>query len=60
MDNFEAYFPKQQATELQSKLWILSPFGEQHPPGQWGTNLKNNVRQQAFISRGKHAEFWVK
>jgi len=35
IDNFEAYFPKQQAKELQSKLWILSLFGEQHPPGHW-------------------------
>jgi len=43
---------------LQSKLWILSLFGEQHPTGHWGTNLKNDLCQQAFISRGKHPEFW--
>ena len=60
IDNFEAYFPIQQATELQSNLWILSLFGEQHPPGHLGTNPKNGRCQQAFISRGKHAEFWVR
>ena len=60
IDNFEAYIPKQQATKLQSKLWILSLFGEQHLPGHWGTNLKNDLCQLAFISRRKHAEFWVR
>jgi len=60
IDNFEAYFPKQQATELQTKLRILSLFGEQHSPGHWGTNLKNDLCQQASISRGKHAESWVR
>jgi len=43
--------------ELQRKLWILSLFGEQHPSGHWGTNLKNELCQQAFISRGKQAKF---
>ena len=28
--NFENYFPKQQAQELESKLWILNPFGSQN------------------------------
>jgi len=60
IDNFEAYFSKQQATEIHSKLWILSLFGEQHAPGHWGTNLKNDLCQQAFLSRGIHAELWVR
>jgi len=38
----------------------LSLFGEQHSPGYWGTNLKHDLCQQAFISRGKHAESWVR
>jgi len=60
IDNFETHYLKQQATELQSKLWILSLFGEQHSQGHWGTNLKNDLCQQAFISRGKHSEPWVR
>jgi len=36
IDNFEAYFPSQKATELQSKLWILNVFCEQHPPEHLG------------------------
>ena len=59
-DNFEAYFPRQQATELQSKLWILNTFGELHPPEHLGTNLKYDLCHQAFINRIKHAEFWVR
>jgi len=38
----------------------LGLFGEQHPQGHWGINLINALRQQAFISRGKHAELWVR
>jgi len=38
----------------------LSLFGEQHSPERWGTNLKNDPCQQAFISHGKHAESWVR
>ena len=38
----------------------MSVFAEQHPPGHWSTNLTNDLRQQAFIIRGKHAEFWVR
>jgi len=36
IDNFEACFPKQQATELQTTLWISSLFSEQHPPRIFG------------------------
>jgi len=32
----------------------------QQKPDEWGTNLKNDLCQQAFISRGKHAESWVR
>jgi len=38
----------------------LSLFAEYDPPGHWSTNLKNDLCQEAFISRGKHAEFWVR
>ena len=58
-DNFEAYFPSHQVAELKSQLWILNPFGEQHPPGPLGQTLKNDLCQQAFFNREKHAEFWV-
>jgi len=60
IDNFEAYFPCQQAIELQSKLWIFNVFCEQHPPEHLGTNLKDDLCYQAFISRMKHAEFCVR
>jgi len=45
---------------LQSKLWILKIFCEQHPPDHLGTNLKNDLCHRAFISHIKHAEFGVK
>jgi len=48
-DNFEAYFPSQQATVLQAKLWILNPFGEQYPLNICA-HLKNDPCQQAFIN----------
>jgi len=51
IDNFEAYFPRQQATDLQSNLCILKIFGEQHPPEHLGTNLQNHLCHQPFISR---------
>ena len=57
--SFQTYFPNHQATELKSKLWILNPFVKQQPPGSLGRILKNDFCQQAFFSRGKHAEFWV-
>ena len=57
--NFETYFPSHQATELKSKLWILNSFGKQQPLGSLGRIFKNDFCQQAFFSRGKHAEFWV-
>jgi len=57
IDSFKAYFPRQQATDLQSKPRILNICGEQHPPEHLGTNLKNNLCHQAYISRIKHAEF---
>jgi len=57
IDNFEAYFPSQQATELQSKLWIFNVFGERHPLEHLGANIKDDLCHQAFISRRKHAEF---
>jgi len=34
-------FSNQQAPESSSKWWTLNTFGEQHPPGPFGTNLKN-------------------
>jgi len=35
------YFSNQQAPESSSKWWTLNTFDEQHPPGPFGTNLKN-------------------
>jgi len=55
-DHFEAYYPRQQAKYLQSKLWILNIFGEQNPLEHLGSNLKDD--QHSFISRIKHTEFW--
>jgi len=60
IDNFEAYIPRQQATYLQSELWILNNFGEHHPPEHLDTNLKKALCHQPFINRIKHVEFWIR
>jgi len=52
--HFEAYYPTQQAKNLQSKLWILNIFGEQNPPEHLGSNLKDDLRHNPFISRIKN------
>ena len=56
LSNFENYFPKQQAQELESKLWILNPFGSQQPPDEIGLELKSDLVQKAFFN----PEFWIK
>ena len=56
-DSFEAYFPRHQAAELKSKLWILNPFGKQQLLGPLRQILKNDFCQQAFFNRKKHAKF---
>ena len=60
LSNFENYFPKQQAQELESKLWILNPFESQQPPDEIGLELKSDLVQKAFFNPGKHTEFWIK
>jgi len=60
IDNFEAYIHRQEASYLQSKLWILNIFGRQHPPKHLGINLKNDPCHQPIISYIKHAEFCVR
>ena len=60
IDNLEAHYPRQQAKNLQSKLWISNIFGQQHPPEHLGSNLKDDLCHQPFIRRIKHAEFWVR
>jgi len=60
INNFETYFPRQQAKDLQSKLWILNIFDKQHPPEHLGTNLKNDLCHQPFISRIKHTDVHVR
>jgi len=56
IDNFEAYFPKQQATELQAvdfesftQTASTKAFG--HKPEKWPMST-------SFINSGKHAKFW--
>jgi len=41
-------YSSQQATELQSKLWILHPFKKQHLLGDSGTNLKITYVNKLF------------
>ena len=60
LSNFENYFPKQQAQELESKPWILNPFGSRQPPDEIGLELKSDHVQKAFFNPGKHTEFWIK
>jgi len=50
IDNFEAYFPSQQATDLQWKLCMLNLFSEQHTLWHLGTNFKNDLCQEAFVA----------
>jgi len=38
----------------------LNFFGKHQPPEHSGTNLNYNLCHQAFISRIKNAEFWVR
>ena len=60
IDNFEAYYPRQQAKNLQSKLRILNIFGQQHPPEHLPVNLKDDLCHQLLFNRIKHVEFWVR
>ena len=59
IDNFEACFPKQQGTELKSKLWMSSLFSEQHPPRVFGHKSKKRPMPTSFYQQWKTGKRWI-
>jgi len=59
IDNFEAYFPNQQAIKYIIKVVDCESIRQTSSTGALGHKSKRRPMLSTFISRIKHAEFWL-